>query len=270
VSGSREAGDAPPAGRPGPFSPTGLALGFLALVPLLAAYELSLGGMDGQRSAAELFWLALPERAGLAARSVRLALLGLLALGSAVLVARSGRGLVPPVLASFLEGALGGLLLGPLVVGLLHLARGVVSLPVLPGMPAQVPGASRAAFLLGAAAWDELLFRVAGFGLVFLVARRLGAFFGLGARPARAMAELVGLVGSATLFAAAHLERFTAWLGAGGERFDAPAFAWRWTAGILLGLLVRWRGLGVAAWSHAWFDLALAVGAGPQALAGGR
>ena len=250
----------------GPASP---AVGFLALVPLLAAYELALPGLRGLRSTAELVVLALPERAGLAGAPLRVGAIGALALASAVLVARRGRGLVPGVLATFLEGAIGGLVLGPVLVGLLHLMRGVVALPVLAGMPEQVPAPSRAAFVLGAAAWDELLFRAAAYGLLFLLARRLVAFFGLGPRPARVAAELTGLVGSATLFAAAHLERFTAWLGTGGERFDPSSFAWRWTAGILLGVLFRWRGLGVAAWSHALFDLALLLGAGPDVFLGG-
>ena len=35
-------------------------------------------------------------------------------------------------------------------------------------------------------------------------------------------------------------------------------------AGILLGLLFRWRGPGVAAWSHGLFNLALLLGIDPD------
>jgi hypothetical protein len=53
-------------------------------------------------------------------------------------------------------------------------------------------------------------------------------------------------------------------LGRGGEPFRAAVFTWRLFAGILLGTLFRWRGPGVAAWSHALFDLFLSTGAGPD------
>ena len=33
---------------------------------------------------------------------------------------------------------------------------------------------------------------------------------------------------------------------------------------ILLGLLFRWRGVGVTAWTHGLFNLALLLGAGPD------
>ena len=72
------------------------------------------------------------------------------------------------------------------------------------------------------------------------------------------------MLGSATLFAAAHLAAYTAWLGPGGEPYDASVFTWRLLAGILLGLVFRWRGPGVAAWTHGLFNLALLLGAGPD------
>ena len=50
----------------------------------------------------------------------------------------------------------------------------------------------------------------------------------------------------------------------GGEVFSAPVFTWRLAAGILLGLLFRWRGIGAAAWAHGIFNLALSIGAGPD------
>ena len=78
------------------------------------------------------------------------------------------------------------------------------------------------------------------------------------------MAELWGLLGSSALFACAHLAAFTAWLGPGGESYNGSVFTWRLLAGILLGLVFRWRGPGVAAWAHGLFNLALLVGAGPD------
>ena len=116
------------------------------------------------------------------------------------------------------------------------------------------------------AAWEELVFRVCAFGVLFLAARRMALFAGVGEGAARWTAEAVGLLGSAGLFAAFHLELFSGWLGTGGEEFRAAAFTFRFFAGILLGLLFRWRGPGVSAWSHGLFNLSLALGVSPGVL----
>ena len=71
-------------------------------------------------------------------------------------------------------------------------------------------------------------------------------------------------LGSAAFFAAFHLAPFVGWLGRGGESFDAAVFSYRFLAGLLLALVFRWRGPGVAAWTHGWFNLALLIGAGPD------
>jgi hypothetical protein len=51
-----------------------------------------------------------------------------------------------------------------------------------------------------------------------------------------------------------------------GEPFDSSTFTWRFLGGCLLGALQRWRGLGVVAWTHALFNLAMLLGAGPAEL----
>ena len=81
---------------------------------------------------------------------------------------------------------------------------------------------------------------------------------------ARWGAELVGLLGSSVAFAAFHLEVAVAWLGVGGEEFHPAVFTYRVLAGVLLGLLFRWRGPGTAAWAHGLFNLALLLGASPD------
>ena len=67
-------------------------------------------------------------------------------------------------------------------------------------------------------------------------------------------------------FAAVHLEVLASHLGPGGEPYDPYVFLWRLLAGILLALLFRWRGPGVAAWCHACFNVALLLGAGAEVL----
>ena len=80
---------------------------------------------------------------------------------------------------------------------------------------------------------------------------------------ARYVAELAALLGAALLFGGFHLDGAQRLIGHTGEPFHGGAFLWRVSAGILLGALFRWRGLGVSAWAHAVYNLALALGLGP-------
>jgi membrane protease YdiL (CAAX protease family) len=114
------------------------------------------------------------------------------------------------------------------------------------------------------AAWEELVFRVGLQSALFVLGVQLVHFFTASPTVSRALAEAGSIVIASLCFAAAHLATVTHVLGAGGERFDAAVFSWRFLAGVLLGLVFRWRGPGVAAWAHALFDLALFVGAGPD------
>lgn len=246
-----------------PFSLLGLAAGSLSLVPLLALYELALPGRAGERSTAELAFLISFERLGVPAEPVRWTVILLLALFGVVTLARAGRGVVPATLGIVLEGAVASLVLGPVLVGLLHLFEGVVPLPDI-APPQGSPGAGLSAFVVGASAWEELLLRVVIFSGIFLLGRRVVGFFGAGDRSRVWIGEALALLGSAAAYAALHLESFTGWLAPGGEAFEPSAFTWRLTAGILLGLLFRWRGVGVSAWAHGLFNLALLLGAGPD------
>lgn len=243
----------------------GLALGFLAMVPLLVAYELALGTSgDGARSTAELALFRVLTVLGPGADPARRLLLAAAAGAALVACLRRHPALVPATLRVVAEGAVGAVVLGPVLLGWMHLAGDWVPPPHLAGHPATTPEPTRAAFVLGAAAHEELLFRVGAYSALYLLARRLAEFFGATTRGSRIAAELAGLLGSALLFAAAHLVRFSAWLGPGGEPFDLSVFTWRLFAGILLGLCFRWRGPGVAAWTHGLFNLALLLGAGPH------
>jgi membrane protease YdiL (CAAX protease family) len=113
---------------------------------------------------------------------------------------------------------------------------------------------------MGAAPWEELVFRVGVYGALFLVARRTSAFLGLESLGERFVAELAALLGSAFLFAWFHLESAQRLIGSAGEPYQHGLFLWRVSAGILLGGLFRWRGFGVASWAHAVFNLGIALG----------
>jgi membrane protease YdiL (CAAX protease family) len=102
------------------------------------------------------------------------------------------------------------------------------------------------ALSVGAGLYEELLFRV-------LLVGGLALFF----RPffARAGAAylLAALLGAA-LFSLVH------YLGPLGDPFALPSFTFRFVFGLALNGLFLWRGFGVAAWTHALYDVMVVTG----------
>ncbi|MEZ6016632.1 MAG: CPBP family glutamic-type intramembrane protease [Planctomycetota bacterium] len=240
----------------------GLAFGFLAMTPLFLLYEL--GAADGsRRSAAELVMTYPLRPLGVDLASVRQVLLVVLATLSLVWCAKRHFALGPRLLRVPLEGLLGALFIGPATALLMQVFDAAPL--AAPGQSAGgVPGQARAAFVAGAAAWEEVLFRVGLFSLLWMLTRRVIVWCGGSGRASVIGAELVAPIGSALLFAAFHLDAVLRFLGPGGEVFDLAVFSWRALAGLLLAILFRLRGPGVAAWSHAFFNVSLLLGAGPQ------
>lgn len=241
----------------------GLPLGFLSLLPLFLAYEWVQRAVDAApRNTAEAV-LTLP----LAPLGERLQLARIVVLcGLAVLCARAifhaELGLLARAGRVVLEGFVAAVVLGPLLI----LLQRLLELPApplaadLPRAPALAEGLRHAS----GAAWEECLFRLCiQCGLAFLL-REAARFFLGTERLARIGAAALSIVLTAIVFAALHLAPFVALVGEGGEPFEGGIFAWRAIAGLLLGLLFRLRGMGVAAWAHAFFNLALFVGAGPD------
>ena len=154
------------------------------------------------------------------------------------------------------------LLLGPLLLVLLRWfpvdpadlqLESAVSRPSLDGV----------GHVLGCAAWEELLIRLGLFSLVYLLVSRLVQFLGGPRGLAGFSADVVALIVSSFAFAAIHLDEVAVWIGSTGEPFDRHVFLWRTLAGLALGGLYRWRGLGVATWTHAFYNLGFALGASP-------
>lgn len=255
--------------QPGLFGQPPLAPGFLAALPLFLSYELAFlaGPVDlGRNGAEKVLLLALaPVGEG---RPLLLAR-GLLVLGTALMALRwtvlSGRERLARRFGRIvLEGALGALVLGPLLLfllGFFHLRS--VQWGIAEGAHGTAPGLVGALRLLGGAPYEELLFRVLLYGGVFLVARRVAEFLGAASGLALLTGDLAALVLSSVAFAAFHLNAVQALLGRPGDPFLSGVFLWRLLAGLLLAGLFRWRGFGTAAWTHALFNLALALGAGP-------
>lgn len=100
---------------------------------------------------------------------------------------------------------------------------------------------------LGAGIYEELLFRVI---LVGGLAWAGSSVLGLSRTLAGAFAALLG----ALIFAAFH------YIGPYADPLDLGSFTFRAVAGILFSGLYLLRGFGITAWTHALYDVFLAVG----------
>lgn len=251
---------------------TGLCLGFLSMLPLFAVYEVGVSaGHGATRNASELLVFSLFRLLGGGADWARLGTLAVLAACAVWVCHKRKVALIPGTARIGLEGALGALFIGPLIVWSLGLfGDGISSFELHARMQAPSPGSApdlaQAALVFGGAAYEEVLFRVFLFSLIFLMTNRVAEFFGATAKVGRVTSEVVAALCSSLFFAAFHLSAFVPAIWGGGEDFEAGVFAWRALAGLFLCVLFRVRGPGVAAWTHGLFNLALLVGAGPEVL----
>lgn len=112
--------------------------------------------------------------------------------------------------------------------------------------------AGRGAFLgrmlgfVGAGVYEEMLFRLLLLPPVAVLARYLAA---------PAAVRVVGVVVLTSLvFSAAH------YVGPHGEPFEAYTFFFRFTAGAFFAILFVYRGFGIAAGTHALYDIFVSLG----------
>lgn len=245
-----------------------LSVSLLACVPLLVAYEAGVAATAAAgaplRNSSELFLFQAIELAGGGAPwrwAVLAVVLGLAGLRVALRRWSFAEG----ALWSLLEGAGLGLLLAPvmmLLLGALGWLPGA-QLADAAGAVAGPPPLERMALVVGGAFWEELLFRFVLFAAVLAVVQSLLKPFVDGDDPPRLPGEVVGVLVTSLAFAAAHLDAVVGWLGSGGEAYDFGLFAWRAFAGVALAVIARTRGLGVAVWAHAVFNLGVELGSGP-------
>jgi membrane protease YdiL (CAAX protease family) len=102
------------------------------------------------------------------------------------------------------------------------------------------------ALSVGAGLYEELFFRVLLVGGLALLFRPLF-------ENAAAGYLLAALLGAA-LFSLAH------YVGPLGDPLEAPSFTFRFAFGLALNGLFLWRGFGVAAWTHALYDVMVVTG----------
>jgi hypothetical protein len=222
----------------------------LFALPLLLAYELlalalSGGAMAGVRNGADVLlkslFLTFGGRKGLIG-------FGALLLGTgAWLVWRDRRSSGPIRRRLFgwmaLESLAYASVLGMITSTLTSLLLGRGGLPFAVAQFGQLSLASQAMISLGAGLYEELLFRVLLVGSLAWGGRRL--------LKNTVMAGLVATIVGAIVFSGFH------YVGPYGDPLELGSFAFRAVAGLLFSLLYLLRGFGIAAWTHALYDLML-------------
>ena len=249
-----------------PSGPRGVAVGWLAMVPLLAAYEVGVAdtGPNGPRNFAELLLTRAPALLAGPESAWRLGLLIALSVVALVRVRQAQLPLGRLLLRAVIEGAVFALLLGPLLlIALAAFGLSSADLGLAAHMPETPAEFDRALRAFGAGAWEELAFRVGVYSAVYVVVRWLAARLGGAEALAARLGDAAAAVLSSLCFAACHLDVVMRALGLVGEPYDGRIFLWRALAGLFFAGLFRLRGVGVAAWSHGLFNLALILGAGP-------
>ena len=222
--------------------------------PLLAAYEalafaLSRESLVQVRNGADVMlksvFVLLGGRNGLVA-------FGVLLVGTGLVLAWRDRRRAGPIQARYLllmlaESVVYALMFGFVVsflTGLL-LTGLAGAAPLTMGM-ARLGLASQLLVSLGAGIYEELLFRVLLVGTLAWAGRRLLEW-------SPAMAGIAATIIGALVFSAFH------YVGPYGDRLELASFTFRAVAGVLFSGLFLLRGFGIAAWTHALYDVFLSV-----------
>lgn len=117
---------------------------------------------------------------------------------------------------------------------------------IIPGSPVEsLSVLQQLALSLGAGIYEELFFRV------ILVSVLLFAFQYFFAR--KSVAYVLSMIVAAAIFSFAH------YVGALGDSFTMSSFLFRFLFGLALNAIYIWRGFGMAAWTHAIYDLMVIV-----------
>ncbi len=220
--------------------------GFLAALPLLVLYELLI--VFANRSA--VAQVRVSSEMWLKQLLLVVGDHGLIAFGVAIVVAgiavfwRDRKKNIPfrprYFLWMLLESAAYAVVIALLVANLVQ-----AILPMLAQAAPTEGLAMKLALSVGAGLYEELLFRVLLVGMLFWALRRI-----MGSRAlAYAIAALVG----AFLFSLMH------YVGPLGDPFQPDSFLFRMFFGLALNVVFLWRGFGVAAWTHALYDVMVLV-----------
>ena len=97
---------------------------------------------------------------------------------------------------------------------------------------------------IGAGIWEELLFRVGAIGLCLILLTKIIKY-------SEIFSALIAILFAAVLFSLFH------YIGPFGDIFTYKSFYIRTWAGIFLGSLYLFRGLGITVYTHIFYDMAI-------------
>jgi hypothetical protein len=230
-----------------------LTYSLLFALPLLVAYEvgamlLARDGGSSIRNGADVLLRTLLAAGGVDGTLPFAAVL--LGVAMVLIIAEQRRSRIrvrlSPFLGMTLESVVYALLLGGVVGGVTHWllqGAGLVRLSVETGPLAALSTREGVVLSLGAGFYEELVFRVILVGGIYALFRGSG----LERRPAGVFAALL----AALLFSAFH------YVGPYGDPWALPSFLFRFLAGVAFSVLFLIRGFGIAAWTHALYDVFL-------------
>jgi hypothetical protein len=226
------------------------AYSLLFALPLLLLYEIGAAltqDRHGLRNGADVLLRTLLAGGGLRGT---MAFTGLLLLVGAVLVVLERRRRKVPLRGAYFAGMLAestvyALCFGFVVATATHALLGGFVRVAADGGVQRLPVLDGIVLSLGAGIYEELLFRV------LLTGGLLALLVAAGMR--RGRAAIVAVLVSAVLFSWFH------YIGPYKYPWEIGSFTFRLLAGIAFSALYVTRGLGIAAWTHALYDVFLVL-----------
>jgi membrane protease YdiL (CAAX protease family) len=223
--------------------------GFLAALPLFVLYEVLIlivneGEVAQIRVGADV-WIkyVLASLGGTGAFS-----LGILVIAVGLLVFLSERKKKIPIHPEYFAGLIAESFLYAVVVAILvsnlvgfFFSAALVDVTGMAGMAAEIGTAKMLVLSIGAGLYEELIFRVLLVGGLFWIFRQVFK----GDVSAYMLAALIG----ALAFSAVH------YIGELGDPFEMSSFIFRFLFGLALNAIFLVRGFGLAAWTHALYDV---------------
>lgn len=224
----------------------------LFALPLLVLYEIGAmmiaGRAGGMRNGADVLLRTLLATGGL---NGTLAFTAALAVGAAVIVGLEQKRKRVPVRPGYFAGMLAesaayAVLFGGLIAAATQvLLGGMVRMAADGGSITRLPLLDGVVLSLGAGIYEELLFRVLLTGGLFALLVAVGV--------RRTTSGVLAVVVSAFIFSAFH------YIGPYAYPLELNSFTFRFIAGLAFSGLYMVRGFGVAAWTHALYDVFLVL-----------
>jgi membrane protease YdiL (CAAX protease family) len=231
---------------------------FLSALPLLATYEILIafvnrGTLREVRVGAEVWIKQLVAMVG----GTGFPVLAILVVGVGIAVLFAERKRRPPIVPKYFLWMVGeGLAYAVLLAVLVGSVVGALFAFAPQGTLDQHSGLAQLALSLGAGLYEELVFRVILVGGLFWLFRRLlRKSTAEGTRvEQKTLAYIAAAVVGALAFSSVH------YLGVLGDAFTLSSFTFRFLFGLALNAVFLLRGFGVAAWTHALYDVLVVVG----------